>query len=189
MNNVSNIINNRNRLPGFKNYKIYPMAECDICFNMDIIETCPLVNCNTNMCPKCWNKIITEFNRKCPTCRRLLPFKHTTYCEKLEEIVVKKICPNHIRVIIAPFISILILLCILSIITWIFSGFAGEFWNRFFVFMIIISIIMSVLILIIYILDFLNNCIIFYNPLHQIRRIYLNLFTLQTLLPFRESPS
>lgn len=178
MNHVSNIINNRNRLPRFKNYKIYPTAECDICFNIDIVETCPLENCNTNLCPSCWNKIITEFNRKCPTCRRRLPFKQPTCCEKMEEIIAKNICPNHIRIIIVPFISILILLSILAIFTWIFSGFVNEFWYRFFVFMLIISIVMIVLILILYCLDFLNNCwpFIFCNPLEQIRRTYNNFF-------------
>lgn len=160
MNSIQNlvVINNSNRLPRFKNYKIYPTDECDICNNIDIIETCPLNNCNTNMCSECWHKIMTEFDRKCPTCRRIIPEKQLSCCEKIENTIVNDVCHYHIRSAILPFLSLAVLLLLLSVISWAMYGFSDYLWDRFFVFMLFALSAIFLFLIFFCVLDLLCKC-------------------------------
>lgn len=169
------ILLKQQRLPRFNNHKVYPILECDICNTHDIVETCPLENCDTKMCSQCWYKIMEDFNGQCPTCRRMMPPKKPTCCEKMELILVNDVCPVHIRVTLFPVISIFAFFVGLSLIGWIVSGFVYAFWERFFYLAAVGGIALIVFTAIVYTLDFCYKCAglnNFCNPIRKIRNLY-----------------
>ena len=174
------ILIKQQRLPKFKNHKVYPILECDICNNHDIVETCPLENCDTKMCSQCWYKILTDFNGQCPTCRRIMPPKKPTLCEKIERVFLEYICPIHIRTVILPFLLMIGMFMLFPFIGWFFFGFKPDFWDRFFVFFFLGLIALVAFTIIVYALDSFyrctggnTNC----NPIRRIRNLYSDCLT------------
>jgi hypothetical protein len=116
-----------------------------------------------------------DFNGQCPTCRRIMPLKKPTYCEKMELIMTNDVCPDHIRVTIFPVILIFAFFISLSLIGWIVSGFVYAFWKRFFYLAIVGGITVIVFTAIVYTIDFCYKCMgfnNFCNPIRKIRNLY-----------------
>ena len=103
-------------IPQFEMNKVYPINQCDLCCDISVVETCPLLNCDYKMCGLCWNKIINDSN-KCPVCRRELPIPHISCSVYIEKNCIKYI--DNMKIIFISLFGIiiiylLILICLMT---------------------------------------------------------------------------
>lgn len=93
-------------IPKFEKNKVYPIEQCDLCYDISVVETCPLINCDYKMCGLCWDKIINNDN-KCPVCRRDFPSISTKCSDRLEIMCIKYCMSNILVKLVIFFVLIL----------------------------------------------------------------------------------